>query len=378
MKKYLIIIIILALFTRCSQELGHIFDRNSSGSISVPGDWYDASWARRVKLTFDNSAQSENLVNFPVLVKLDSSRIDYTSIEPDGADIRFVDSDGSTLLDYEIEEWNEGGNSFIWVRVPQVDGSSSTDFIWIYYGNNIVVDDQDPNGVWNSGFKGVWHLKEDPGSGNSGDILDSTINGNDGTAEASMDTADHVTGQIGDAIDFDGTDDNIEVADSVSLHDFTDKITVEAWIKPELGSSGWRTIVSKFDQPGDVKDLYFMMNNNSLGMAIDAPQPTDWIPGVSISTAAWTYVVFTYDGSDEILYKDSINLASASVSGSLGLSGNTNPLYIAYNSVWGEVFQGTIDELRISNVARSADWISAQYESMQDNFITYSVEGSIE
>jgi hypothetical protein len=37
-------------------------------------------------------------------------------------------------------------------------------------------------------------------------------------------------------------------------------------------------------------------------------------------------------------------------------------------------FDGSIDEVRVSNTAKSADWIEAQYESMSDSFITFGNE----
>src|SRR3990167_5742171 len=144
------------------------FDSSSSVTTSTAGQvtlqatssWYNTSWAYRRKITFDNSAQAENLTNFPVLVKLDSTRIDYANTQDSGQDIRFADSDGTTLLSYEIEKWDETGSSFVWVKVPQIDTSSNTDYIYMYYGNSEASDAQSANGVWDSNFKSVWHLKE--------------------------------------------------------------------------------------------------------------------------------------------------------------------------------------------------------------------------
>ncbi len=45
-----------------------------------------------------------------------------------------MDANG-TLLAHEIESWNESGTSYVWVSVPQIDASSGTDYIWMYYGN---------------------------------------------------------------------------------------------------------------------------------------------------------------------------------------------------------------------------------------------------
>ncbi|MHC5115041.1 MAG: DUF2341 domain-containing protein, partial [Planctomycetota bacterium] len=145
------------------------------------GPWGNGAWTERSTLTFDNSGQTENLTDFPVLVKLDSGNIDYAKTQNAGQDLRFVDSDETTELDFEIEEWNEAGTSYVWVKVPQIDGSSSTDFIYMYYGNTGASDGQDAAGTWNSGYEAVLHLHDD--------FLDSTSHNNDGTNYGSADAA---------------------------------------------------------------------------------------------------------------------------------------------------------------------------------------------
>lgn len=66
--------------------------------------WWNTSWRAKRKITFNNSAQSQNLTSFPVLVKLDASRIDHARTQNAGEDLRFVDADDATVLDREIEE----------------------------------------------------------------------------------------------------------------------------------------------------------------------------------------------------------------------------------------------------------------------------------
>lgn len=53
--------------------------------------WYDGSWTYRKTVTFTNSASTENLTNFPILVKLTASNFDFTKAQSAGQDIRFVD-----------------------------------------------------------------------------------------------------------------------------------------------------------------------------------------------------------------------------------------------------------------------------------------------
>src|SRR3989344_5011841 len=162
--------IIVILLSLCAYGL-------SSTTIYATDSWYNTSWQYRKKLIFDNSTQSENLTNFPVLVKLTSSRFDFTLAQSAGQDIRFADSDGTTLLPYEIESYDSSSSTAnIWVKVPQVDASSSTDYIYMYYGNSSTADGQSGTGVWDSNFVGVWHLDE-----STGNFLDSTDNNQNST-----------------------------------------------------------------------------------------------------------------------------------------------------------------------------------------------------
>jgi hypothetical protein len=63
-------------------------DYTTSGEVTLTGisSWYNSSWKFRKKITFDNRTStlgttSEALVNFPVLVKLNSSSIDYINTQ---------------------------------------------------------------------------------------------------------------------------------------------------------------------------------------------------------------------------------------------------------------------------------------------------------
>src|SRR3989338_65668 len=147
----------------------------------------DSSWKYRKKVTFNNTdanlgVTSENLVNFPVLVKLSSSNIDYTKTQDSGQDIRFTDTDGSDLA-YEIEKWDETGTSWVWVKIPQIDINSSTDYIYLYYGNTSATDHQQTISVWNSNYVMVQHLEET--SACAVTFTDSTSNTNSGSCTGS-------------------------------------------------------------------------------------------------------------------------------------------------------------------------------------------------
>ncbi|MCB0127370.1 MAG: DUF2341 domain-containing protein, partial [Caldilineaceae bacterium] len=179
----------------------HLYGGGSSGNYTVPD-----AFPNEIQLTFDNTAATEDLQNFAVLVTLDATKIDYADTQDQGQDIRFFDADGATPLSHQIELWNESGTSYVWVKVPQIDAGSNADFIIMRYGNPTANDIQDPTGVWDTNYVGVWHLNEDP-SGGAPQMLDSTTNGYHLTSAGTMTNADVVAGQVNSGIELDGTDD---------------------------------------------------------------------------------------------------------------------------------------------------------------------------
>jgi len=342
------------------------------GDEEVAETWL-SGWSYRKKITFNNAAQDENLVGFPVLIKLDSGvEIDYTKTLNAGEDIRFTDSNGTDLLKYEIETWNESGSSYVWVKVPQIDASSATDFIYIYYGNLDATDAQDAVNVWDSNFKGVWHLKETDIDGGAGDIKDST--GVNNATSSGMDAADQVAGQIDGSFDFDGSNDSVNAGNGASLS-MTTAITMEGWIKGDIGGN---FIIAKI---GDTTHRVYGIGGAAsypvMWLSPDGTQTNRWFRTSSVapSTDAWHYIVGTFGGGTHI-YIDGI-LRDGAVTGVEGASIGTTTANTTIGSSTGvQYFDGILDEVRISNSARTADWIAASYLSEADTFNTFGDEES--
>jgi hypothetical protein len=339
-------------------------------AASANGAWWNTNWGFRRKLTFDNLQVDENLTDFPVLVCLDTTNIDYNQTQDNGGDIRFVDLDG-TVLKHEIEKWDETGTSYVWVKVPQIDASPATDHMWMYYGNPLAPDGQDPTQVWTNGFAAVWHLSET--TGGTGAIKDSTANNNDGTDYHTPTLG--ATGQIDGAVDLNGTDEWIFVDDDNSL-DITEG-TLEAWVNPDVqgGGNGWDRLVGK--ELNNLTDAYVLLISNDDGDAdlwsCDAGAGRDRIRGVTtVQKDVWTYVVGTRNAT--------ANTSSIYLNGGLDVSAADNnnfcqtyhPVRIGASNV--DFLDGTVDEVRISSVPRSAEWIEAQYKSMTCGLIKFGAQ----
>jgi len=75
---------------------------------------------------------------------------------------------------------------------------------YVYYGNSSATDGANSTDVWDSHYKGVWHLNET----GTDTRKDSTSNGNNGTASGGV---AGTAGKIGGANSFDGSDDYIDL-----------------------------------------------------------------------------------------------------------------------------------------------------------------------
>jgi len=329
-------------------------------------------WSHRTALVFDNSAAAEDLIDFPVLVVLHPGCIDYTQINSDGSDIRFLDSD-YTLLSYEIEQWNPNGYSYIWVKVPRIDARSKTDFIYLYWGNSDAADAQDPIAIWTNGYEGVWHLQNG--------FEDSTANLNHGINAGSVDTL----GIIGNGQSFDGDGDFITLPNSESLNVMNGDYTLEGWFIPAdipkkedpvsggyysiIGRQGWNIGLSYlWNQSLNIQHL---LAGHSFAASVTAW--AEFEPGTPMFATA---VVNKISGTT-LLYANGLLIEK--VSWPPGSEADTvqeiNPWLIGgagtSGGYWLQHAHGIIDEARISSVARSSDWIRAQYKSMTGTFCSF-------
>ena len=82
-----------------------------------------------------NNSNSHNLTNYQVLVSLNThSLISAGKMRSNCADIRFTNSDGTSLINYWVESGCNTSNTRIWVKVPLIPARSKKT-IYIYYGN---------------------------------------------------------------------------------------------------------------------------------------------------------------------------------------------------------------------------------------------------
>ncbi len=346
-------------------------------------DWWDPKWLSRKKITINNTASAESLVNFPLRVSLNSTNVDYAKTQNLGQDVRFVDADGVTLLAHEIEKWDENGTSDLWVKVPQIDANSNADYIWMYYNNSNAADGQNKANVWSNGYAAVYHMAETSGT----TVIDSTSNANNGTASGF--TLSTNAGRIGNAQNFDGGtsgNDKITIPNSSSLQDLTEaNFTYTAWANPDTNpnSSGLNDyfVVGK---RGQHTGLRFASGSNWFSTVYNTSGTAYGASASPYTSGTWRHVAETVDTATkrENLYVDGALRNGNTYTGTLRDYG-TQASSIGQADINGACsadyawcFDGKIDEVRMARVARSADWIEAEYASGLNNMNTFGNEES--
>lgn len=308
-----------------------------------------------------NSDQS----NFPVLISGTYSYLATTAnggnvTNANGYDILFSsDPYGLNVLPFEQESYNAATGVIIyWVQVPTLSHANDT-VIYMFYGNSSVTTDQsNKNGVWDSNYLGVWHLDE-----TSGLQQDSTANGNSATA-VRVTAEGSATAQIGRSDQFNAANPDHVDLPNIAL---SSAFTLEAWIYP-TAYTDWARVLAKayssntapwvdydlaFDSASSHKiDVGFDQNGTGIGLSSNGTVPLN----------QWTHVVGTYDGSNLRLFLNGASDNSVAASGSVASVSQTTE--IGYNNVDGpQSFTGNIDEVRISAIARSSDWITTEYNN---------------
>jgi hypothetical protein len=363
-----------------ANDESYTLDQGGTLTVSPFAGWFNPNWQYRQQLVFNNAASSTNLNNAAVLVKLhasavDAIHIDHSATQNAGEDLRFVDPNG-TLLAYEIEQWNESGYSYVWVKVPQIDAGSTTDSIFMYYGNSNAEAAQNAAAVWNSSNVAVFHM--------NANSSDSTSYANDGSPTSVLAS----TGQVARSGTFDGLNSSVNAHSAASVDNlFAGGGTISAWINPvSWGEGGYGRIADKGTTTSGAQGWGFQVAGTDAAdgyLNFESDFTTNigrWRTAAgSVAQGSWQNVVLVYDNSSLAnvpkIYIDGNQVAVTQMSAPAGTarSDAAQDLYIGNRSGASDrTFSGRIDEIRFSATALTADQIRADYKSVAGTLVSSS------
>ncbi|MBI3384566.1 LamG domain-containing protein, partial [Candidatus Gottesmanbacteria bacterium] len=228
---------------------------------------------------------------------------------------------------------------------------------------------------------GLWHMDETSGSGAY--IKDATANANHGTPTGTS----VVDGFYGKARSFNGTSDYITVAHSSSINfEITNPFSIEAWVKAANTSDSALPIVAKWANSSS-GGYIFTIRNAAPNIDIALQTTTNgnriyWRGAVGTSITKWNHYAMTYDGSQSVngvkVYVNGSAISSSYTENNPLGSGmiNTAALKIGADPGGFGYGNGTVDEVKISNVVRTAEEIAEAYRAGRDHRLTKTISST--
>lgn len=199
-----------------------------------------------------------------------------------------------------------------------------------------------------------WKLNEANGT-----TTEDSVGNNDG---ALYNNPTWTTGYKGSALEFDGTDDYVEINGS-SINDFNSKnITLSAWIYPHAFPNEWPRII---DRTYNGQFAFYLSGSGDMRVALNT-LGTDCdtaISGCNIPANEWSHVVYSYDSSHVAVYINGTQCGYITTpSGALD-SSSSNIRIGQRADGSNRAFDGIIDEIRIYNNALTAQEVEDLFES---------------
>jgi hypothetical protein len=330
-----------------SASLTHAQDRPTATATPF------AAWQHTGTLTILTTPEGANVPataavdDFPLLVRLHKDFFDFKQAKANGEDLRISSSTGAPLA-YQIEAWDAAtGTACIWVRIPRITGNARQP-IKLHWGKADALSESSGKAVFNesNGFLSVWHMTEP--------VTDEV-----GTLESKDAGTTPTNGMIGMARHFAGKQ-GVFGGDKIASYPIdSNPHSSEAWFRAETTNGhilAWgneqrqgKVIVTLASPPHVRVDAYFSGGNVNGGSALPL--------------AEWTHVVHTYTVGEARLYVNGV-LDGVSKKGAPMAIKSPARLWIGgwYNNY---NFVGDIDEVRVSKVARPADWVKLQYENQK-------------
>jgi autotransporter-associated beta strand protein len=316
------------------------------------------SWAYSGSLFILTDASGANLppsaseVNFPLLLRFNAGNFPFAQAAADGSDIRFSTPAGLPLP-YEIEHWDSAsGKAAVWVKIPAIIGNARQE-IKMFWGKPGVGSQSAGSSVFNAsnGYCAVMHL--------NGNVLDATgsispVNGGASAAPALIgNTAMNLaTGDITTATNITNFPSGNNPASTSQI--WLKARSISNWSMPlawgnkdAYGWNTWKMQIGFWESPPVLPSYLRCMG------------PASLLGTTNIEAGQWYHLVHTKSGGTARLYINGVLNATVTSAASMSLN---NPQALSMDMAEGDA---DVDEARVSNVARSADWVKLEYENQK-------------
>ena len=294
-----------------------------------------------------------------------------------GADLRFsTDDQGANQLNYEVVNWDttsEKGE--VWVKFDTLQATTNTEF-YMWYNNALATTTSNATAVWSENYQAVYHLE------NGGDFAtDSTYN--DYTV-TSVNNPLETTGKIGSAVYFDNSGSQyMSISDGSATN--LEISTSQSWsalvnLQSLPSSYGYRVMnKGKLSNPNNRAEL--IVDQIEAGKIIYQINSENLKSTQTLGTGEWYHIAGVYDAATPSL---SVYVNGSVTTGTIASTAHldSNADFLIGASSFGssdtpaQFFDGIIDDVFVTNDAKSTEWIQTYYNNTFDpgNFFIFSID----
>ena len=293
--------------------------------------WWNKDWTQRTRITLNTSAQGvqtkEGVTALSVAVRLHSGNFDFAAAKEDGSDLRVVAGDDKTPLKFSVERF-DGLNELavLWVQVPTVAAGSAANAFYVYAGNAKAANEAAVGAGFDAATVAAFHFSDAKAAGAD----------HAGTFAVDTPVPTETNGLLAGSAKLDGTALVWRAVDKLKI-DAAGSMTITLWVKPEAVASGtvlqWGTVAMS-------------LQDGKAAARIDKAT----LAGGDIAPGAWTQLGLTVGGGKAMLYVNGAMVAQADAALPV-LNTAATPLRL------GEGVKGLAEELQISNIVRSPEWL---------------------
>jgi biopolymer transport protein ExbB len=328
--------------------------------------WWQKDWSFRKEITLDASSKGGSILQpagrVTVLIRLHTGNFKFSDASDKGDDLRFVAEDDKTPLAFHIETFDPLlGVAAIWVDVPEFP-VGATKKIWMYYGNKKATPAADSGATFDPDYALVYHFGGPAGA----PPTDSTANHINATSAAAGVDESSI---IGKGAKFSGAGGVAIPAAPALAAAAGAPFTFSIWAKPTalqphaalyVRRDGGSVVAVGLDN-----GTPFVETRGGTGPArLAAPQ--------AVAAGQWTQIAVTSDGKTVLLFVN----GHVAASGTGGLPASSGAAMLGADTAGSTEFtgfQGTLDEARISKVARSptALLVEDSLEGAESRLVSY-------
>ncbi|MCB2250276.1 DUF2341 domain-containing protein [Pseudomonas chlororaphis] len=330
--------------------------------------WWQDDWHYRKQISIDTTPQgaaiNQALGRTALLVRLHTGNFSFDGVKEDGSDLRFVSADDKTVFNHQIESFDPLiGMALVWVDVPNVEGGQRQD-IWMYYGNQKAPASANGQLTFDPNYIGLYHFD----GANGTPAKDTTAYGN----HAQNATGASIDGVIGRALQFNGQPLLLPASPSLQ-HNADGAFTFSAWLRLDQ-ASGEQLVLARRE---GTSSLLVGVNQGVPFVEVDGQREVSTQP---LNPGQWQHLALTAQGSQLALFvngRESARLAVAlpAFNSPLAIGADLPPAAGAAASAFLP-FNGALDELRLSKVARPAGLLlaDAAAQGAESKLVVYGVD----